>query len=172
MNDLCGGDSGAVFSDCVKYRYRLWRIWNDALPFAFVGMLNPSTAGEHEDDATNRVLRNFKARLGFGGLYVGNQGAFITPYPTALWRADDPIGPDNDDHLRKMIGQCNTHICAWGARSLVGRDATILKMIQDSGHRAYCFAHNANGSPHHPLRMKQPDVLMEYPSRSVVKSVT
>src|SRR5262245_23656231 len=49
--------SGAIFSDCEKYRYVLWRQWDllDPEPcfMAFVG-LNPSTADESLDDPTIR----------------------------------------------------------------------------------------------------------------------
>jgi len=38
--------AGAVFSDCMRYRYRLWRRWNEADACMFL-MLNPSTGVPH-----------------------------------------------------------------------------------------------------------------------------
>lgn len=44
-------ESGALFSPCRLYRYKLWRKWGDAPPAVFV-MLNPSTADEIDNDPT------------------------------------------------------------------------------------------------------------------------
>ena len=42
-------EKGAKISDCNKYRYSLWRIWDKEKPiFTFIG-LNPSTADHIQD---------------------------------------------------------------------------------------------------------------------------
>ncbi len=46
--------SGAIISDDKKYRYQLWRIWDDSKPKILWIMLNPSTADESIDDPTIR----------------------------------------------------------------------------------------------------------------------
>jgi Protein of unknown function (DUF1643) len=63
-------DSGAVISDCGRYRYSLWRIWNaSAVRVMFIG-LNPSTADATQDDPTIRRCVEFARSWGFGGIYV------------------------------------------------------------------------------------------------------
>ena len=42
--------TGAVFSKCRRWRYLLWRCWDDAKPVANFLMLNPSTADELQLD--------------------------------------------------------------------------------------------------------------------------
>ena len=41
-------DSGATFSACRRWRYLLWRRWDEAKPVANFLMLNPSTADEKQ----------------------------------------------------------------------------------------------------------------------------
>ena len=44
--------SGAVFSDCRKFRYALWRMWDEDKPLVMIIGLNPSTADEKVNDPT------------------------------------------------------------------------------------------------------------------------
>jgi hypothetical protein len=44
--------SGAVFSDCRKFRYALWRMWDGDKPLVMIIGLNPSTADEKVNDPT------------------------------------------------------------------------------------------------------------------------
>ena len=48
--------SGAVFSDCRKYRYALWRIWDGNKSLAMIIGLNQSTADETLNDPSKRSL--------------------------------------------------------------------------------------------------------------------
>lgn len=41
---------GAVISDCGRYRYALWRMWDNRLPSVLFIGLNPSTADATKDD--------------------------------------------------------------------------------------------------------------------------
>ena len=97
-NYLCQGGtmgqgltaSGAVFSPCERYRYKLWRVWDPARPLGCVMflMLNPSTATDTEDDPTIRRCIGYARSWGYGGLYVGNLFAYRATDPADLRRAD------------------------------------------------------------------------------------
>ena len=57
-------EKGAIISDCSKYRYSLWRIWDKEKPiFTFIG-LNPSTADHIQDDPTINRCINFAKSWG------------------------------------------------------------------------------------------------------------
>ena len=73
--------SGADFSECGRYRYKLWRTWDDIRPVVMFIMLNPSTADATADDPTIRRCIGFARAWGYGGVRVGNLFAWRTPYP-------------------------------------------------------------------------------------------
>jgi len=139
-------NNGAEFSEDRKYRYALHRIWDANLPLvAFVG-LNPSTANETSDDPTIRRVKAFAKGWGYGGFYMLNLFAFVTPYPDELKKCENPIG-DNDEWLQKVGGKCERIIFAYGNFDVFGRDKEVAKMFTD----VYCLGRNKNGSPKHPL---------------------
>src|SRR5271157_168450 len=87
--------SGATFSLCRTWRYKLWRRWSAAVPMVtFIG-LNPSTADEINDDPTVRRCLGFARRWGFGGMSMLNVFAYRSTNPRALRAATDPVGPRN-----------------------------------------------------------------------------
>ena len=95
-------EKGAIISDCNKYRYSLWRIWDKEKPiFTFVG-LNPSTADHEQDDRTIRRCINFAKSWGGGGIYMANLFAYRATEPQEMMSQEDPIGPDNDAHLKQL----------------------------------------------------------------------
>ncbi|GHB57506.1 DUF1643 domain-containing protein [Persicitalea jodogahamensis] len=140
--------TGAKFSDCRKYRYALWRIWDDAKSkVMFVG-LNPSTADEYRDDATIRRVKAFARRWGYGGIYILNCFPCITTNPNEL----DDFGSlsENDGWLLHFAALSKEIIFAWGEFPLVrqmGRDQELSKLIPN----AKVLLTNQDGSPRHPL---------------------
>ena len=56
--------AGAVFSDCERYRYRLWRVWDEGKPKACFVMLNPSTATHEVLDPTVTRCKKTRDRAG------------------------------------------------------------------------------------------------------------
>ena len=70
--NLFDNNSGAEFSKCGKYRYKLWRIWNTELKLAMCIGLNPSTANANKNDQTISYLIKMLSILGYGGFYMMN----------------------------------------------------------------------------------------------------
>ncbi|MEP2668868.1 MAG: DUF1643 domain-containing protein [Cyclobacteriaceae bacterium] len=147
----------ATFSQDRTYRYVLTRIWNpDLSKVMFIG-LNPSTANEDIDDPTIRRLINFANTFGFGGLYMLNLFALVTPYPNDLVQCDDPIG-NNDEYLRVYKFKADKVVFAWGNFKVNGRDLIVSSMFEE----AYCLGVNNNGSPKHPLYLKADTKLVKW----------
>jgi len=151
--------SGAEFSECGKYRYVLWRIWNDDLPkIMFIG-LNPSTANATMDDPTIRRVKRFAKDWGYGGVYMCNLFAYVSPNPKDLMLCGDAIG-DNDKWLNEVSKRCKDILFAWGSFSeAYNRSRNFITMFPN----ALCLGKNGNGTPKHPLYIsafKQPELFL------------
>lgn len=144
-------ETGAVLSECGKYRYQLWRRWGPAggSSVLFV-MLNPSTADAHDDDPTIRKCVAFARRWGFGGIEVANLFAFRATDPAVLPTVADPIGPAADRHLTDSISRASRIVVAWGANAedFPDRARTVRAAIGD---RAEALRLTKAGHPWHPL---------------------
>lgn len=80
MSNLFNTD-GAEISEDGKYRWRLWRVWDQALPRVLWIMLNPSTADATENDPTLKRCISFSEKFGFGSLEVVNLCPERSPDP-------------------------------------------------------------------------------------------
>lgn len=146
-------ESGAVFSACYSYRYDLWRKWNSVKPpVLFIG-LNPSTADENQNDATVRRCISFSRRWGFGGFHLANLFAYRTPHPSQLKLACDPVGPDNDGWLHRLLDQTDIWVLCWGNLGIfMKRDQSMRQLILSHGiQKAFYLARTRRGQPAHPL---------------------
>jgi hypothetical protein len=86
----------AKFSACRKYRYALWRTWDESKPNVMIIGLNPSTADENENDPTITRCINFAKSWGYGGVCVTNLFAYCATVPSDMKESNDPIGSEND----------------------------------------------------------------------------
>lgn len=138
----------AELSPCRRYRYALWRTWDETLPrVMFIG-LNPSTADETADDPTLRRTMDFARRWGFGGVGNGNLFAWRATDPRAMMAAADPVGPDNDRWLRRLAADAGLVVAAWGNHGVFqGRSAAVRDLLPV----LHCLKLNASGEPAHPL---------------------
>lgn len=139
---------GAIFSNDRKYRYALWRTWDDELPeVLFIG-LNPSNANEKKDDPTMIRVIGFARDWGYGGVVMMNLFGLVSSKPKVLTQYDDPVGPDNDLWLNYQVERKCDVIFAWGAfKHAKKRAETVAKMFQ----HPKCLGFNKDGSPKHPL---------------------
>lgn len=140
--------TNAKLSDCRTYRYALWRIWDESKPYAMFIGLNPSTADETEDDPTIRRCVAFARDWGYGGLCMANLFAFRATNPGDMMQAQDPVGPDNDEWLKKLSCDAGVVVAAWGnGGSYLGRSQKVLFDFPN----LMCLKQNQSGEPVHPL---------------------
>ena len=145
--------SGADFSDCGRYRYKLWRTWDDIRPDVMFIMLNPSTADATADDPTIRRCIGFAHDWGYGGVRVGNLFAWRTPYPQALRSALDPIGRHNDSALCELAEGAALVVAAWGVHGMwLARAQTVRQRFTRPLH---ALGVTKSGEPAHPLRLRR-----------------
>jgi hypothetical protein len=147
----------ARISDDGLYRYTLGRRWaplGGPAAAVFV-MLNPSTADAERDDNTIVRCRNFAKDLGCGGLHVVNLYAYRATKPADLWRAADPIGPENDEVLRATFltahGEGSPVIAAWGANAKADREAFVSVLARAAGVTLTALGVTKDHAPRHPL---------------------
>ncbi len=153
----------AVLSDCRRYRYRLERdlpknVWHKhERPISWI-MVNPSTADAEADDPTIRRCASFTQRMGGTRLIVGNLFALRTAYVSLLARAEDPVGPENDRHLREIMHASERIIVAWGASVKVpprlrDRYKMVVDLAAEIGCPLFCLGTAQDGHPRHPLML-------------------
>jgi hypothetical protein len=151
--------SGAEFSPCRKYRYALWRQWEDGKPLVMFIGLNPSKANETELDPTIKSVIRISKFNGYGGFYMMNCFPFVSTDPDEL--RDFGNTALNDHWLYTVASKCQDVVFAWGAFKVVkdlGRDAELKGMFPD----AKALFVNKNGSPKHPLFTKGATKLIPY----------
>lgn len=159
-------EAGARFSPCGKYRYTLTRTWDAGRRLVFL-MLNPSTATDEISDPTvTRCIRRARD-LGYAGVEVLNLFALRSPYPAALYKADDPIGPDNDHwicHIIEVAG--GPVVLAWGQHgNYRNRARDVLQLAQVAGAEKLFLRLTKDGTPGHPLYIPAKTPLKPYKPR-------
>ena len=143
---------GARFSADRRYRYVLWRIWDESRPTALFIMLNPSIANENNNDPTVERCQRRAQIIGYGGLTVCNLFAFCSTNPRMLYEVNDPVGSDNDRALLERARTAGLVVCGWGTNgALKGRGPAVLAMLRANGITPHALKINSDGSPQHPL---------------------
>ena len=149
----------AVISPCEQYRYRLERFASPHATVTAVIMVNPSTADATVDDATIRKLIGFGRANEWGHIIVGNLFAYRATDVRELGKVPDPVGPENDDHLIKIMAEADQVVFAWGPISKVpkmrrNRWMDVAGIAHGSGLDPVCIGPPARcGHPKHPLML-------------------
>lgn len=162
----------AHFSECERYRYALsWR-WDYEKPLMTVAMLNPSTADHEKLDPTVTRCKKRAERMKLGGVRVINLFALRATNPKDMLADADPVGPDNDRVLVRVLeearGEGQAIYAGWGKHgSYRDRDKAFMQLVARSPiEEVIAFDVNADGSPKHPLYIGNDVVPVTYWARS------
>jgi hypothetical protein len=150
--------NGAEFSMCGSRRYLLWRIWDDKKgKVMFIG-LNPSTAGTSNDDPTIKRVISFAKQWEYGGVFMLNLFTIISADPKILINCPDKEFKA-DYFLRIYSSFVDRIVFCWGNfKESKERAQAVIKMFPD----AYCLKKNNDGSPRHPLYVKDGTELIKF----------
>lgn len=148
----------AVFSPCKTYRYRLERAApSEAQGGPVLGfiMVSPATADEWNDDQTIRMVRLFGTRHDYVRILVGNIFAYRSKDIGKLKDVADPVGPENDAHLARIMREADQCYVAWGAENklpetLRGRWREVVKIADQVGVQALLPRPHRRGPPTSP----------------------
>jgi len=152
-------NSGADFSPCDAYRYKLWRRWKSGPSVTFI-MLNPSTADAHHNDPTIERCHRRAVDMGFSALDVVNIFAYRATDPKQLKKYPHPVGPENDSVLTDTLKSASMVICAWGSHGdHQNRHEEVRHLLKENGVVPHVLSLTGKGQPGHPLYLpysKQP----------------
>ena len=144
------GLATATFNEARTHRFRLSRVWDDALPRVNFIMLNPSTADALKLDPTVRRCVGFAKLWGAGSLEVTNVFALRSTDPRALLSDPDPVGPGNDDAIVAAASAADIIIVAWGVHAK-GRGLEVSEILRSHHLKANALRLTKEGTPAHPL---------------------
>ena len=145
-------ESGATFSSCRRWRYLLWRRWDEKKPVANFLMLNPSTADETQLDPTCSRARDYAERWGYGALIVTNVFGWRSTDPDVMKAAKDPVGPGNDAAIVRAAQESALVVCAWGNHGAhLKRSLAVTRLLLEAKVKLHALRVNTNGEPAHPL---------------------
>ena len=144
--------STALYSNCLRYRYSLTRIWDLKGKRVHFVMLNPSTATEIQNDPTVERCERRARTLGYGAFCVTNIFAWRDTDPKKMRSALDPIGSHNDEAITKACDWADKTIAAWGTHGThMERGAYVEKLLGRLNKSVFHLGLSKDGHPKHPL---------------------
>jgi hypothetical protein len=152
LTPIVSSASGAQFSSCRRWRYLLWRRWDEQKPVANFLMLNPSTADEVKLDPSCTRARRYAEAWGYGALIVTNVFGWRATDPDEMKARKDPVGPGNDTAIVRAAKESAIVVCAWGNHGgFLDRSSDVKNLLDKNHFKLHSLRVNANGEPAHPL---------------------
>ena len=126
-------------------------------------LLNPSTATEKVYDPT---LLRCKKRAIYSCVYqfrVCNLFAYRATKPKELQKVSDPIGPYNNEILKKSIKWSDKIICSWGRFGILKeRNLEVIQLIKKYKTPSFHLGLTKNNQPKHLLYISYNKILTKW----------
>lgn len=161
--------SEAVFSACGTRRTLLTRCWDESLPsIMFIGM-NPSTADVQVDDPTVRKECGYARRWGYGGIIKCNVMDYRATDPRTLLTVG-PSTPNNLDQIQQQLNRVSSVVAVWGRLPPVLKchAQAVAQLLVNFPGTVLCLGVNQDGSPRHPLYLRNDLKPVPFEARSVL----
>jgi len=163
------GVSGeAWFSSCGRYRRLLTRSWAGADKpgsVLWIGM-NPSTAAADVDDPTVAKECRFTKRWGYGRYVKANVMDYRATHPGMLLAEGVvPCSPENLPAIVSAAREAAIVMLAFGAlhRKLACHGRAVLSALKEEGIAAHALKLTKDGSPGHPLYIREDSLPFPFP---------
>lgn len=162
-----GVKGDAVFSADGRYRQLMRRWIGDSFPeryIMFIGM-NPSTADANVNDPTCAREWNFARREGFSAMIKANVGDYRATDPkTLLAPGVIPVSDANLPVIRNAASKAAMVVLCHGKlnKALQPAGRLLVSALNADGVGLWCFGVNADGSPKHPLYLRQDTPLIKF----------
>lgn len=166
----------ALFSEETPplYRYSLDRRWPAGVAdrqsryLLWLGH-NPSDAGAHYNDPTAEKICKFTHHYGYTFFKLMNMSDRIAPEPSDLLRlkAKELQSRENMVNIMRAARYADKVIACWGSvhPSLKVMADCLEAALRAEGHELWTLVLNADGSPKHPLYIKDGTPLKLYKAR-------
>lgn len=156
-----------IVTDIFGWQHRLFltRVWNDDKPIVcFIG-LNPSTANEHDNDATINRLIGFADYNGYGGIYMLNLFTLVTSKPDELVNeAYHNLYPNWRKYFIEAQQKCDAFVFMYGdiARKTKEHGKERIEWMRKHISQPKCFKVTQRGYPIHPLYLPKGTKFIPY----------
>lgn len=150
--------SAVFLGDANQFRVRLDRqIADEGLVAVLVGV-NPSIAGAENNDQTIRKDVGFGQRLGWAHIIKVNKFSHVATNVAELAKADDPVGPLNNEYLAAAFAEADLIVPCWGSLDklpprLRTRWREVFDLMVASRKPIRCLGTCADGHPRHTLML-------------------
>ena len=141
-----GQKHNVCFSEDCRYRYWLESeveldVKSEDKGTCLFLMLNPSKANQDISDNTANRCKEFAQQWGYKTLKICNLFARCSSKPAVLKDEKDPIGPDNNDHIKAAACQAHKIVLAWGGSGIKvlkkpkfdERVREVVRLLEEAG---------------------------------------
>lgn len=145
--------NGAIFDKPKNRRFILWRTWSIEGPYLLFIGINPSTAGESENDPTINRLIKIAKEWNYAGFFMINLFSWVSPKRNYSGAGEKIVEIENI-YIEWAEVMSDTVIFMWGNDG--NKYPEIVERMMNRFPIGHCFGQNKNGQPTHPLYLPEP----------------
>lgn len=86
-------------------------------------------------------------------MIITNVFAYRSTNPKMLWAVKDPVGPENDAAILRVMLHCDSVVVGWGSigAAFPTRIQVVRSILEKKGQDIMCLGTTKGMAPRHPL---------------------